>query len=67
MKVYHIAIYDIGDKVIQSLMTDYDWNEIDATDRYYTSNTYTQLAKESTEFYKKPWEEIYDLLIQELK
>ena len=62
-----IAIYDIGDKVVQSLMTDYNINELDAVDRYYTSNTYTQLANESTEFYKKTWQEIYDLLKQELK
>ena len=61
-----IAIYDIGDKVVQSLMTDYGINEMDATDRYYTSNTYTQLADENTEFYLKSWQEIYELLKQEI-
>jgi len=61
-----IAIYDIGDNVVQSLMTDYNINEMEATDRYYTSNTYTQLAEESTRFYLKPWQEIYDLLKQEI-
>ena len=60
-----IAIYDIGDKVVQSLMTDYDIDELEAADRDYTSNTYTQLADESTEFYKKAWQEIYELLKQE--
>ena len=34
-----IAIYDIGDKVVQSMMTDYNINELEATDNYYTSNT----------------------------
>jgi len=62
-----IAIYDIGDKVVQSLMTDYKINELEATDRYYTSNTYTQLANESTEFYKKSWNEIYEMLKIELE
>jgi len=38
-----------------------------AIDRYYTSNTYTQLADETTEFYKKDWTEIYELLKHELK
>jgi hypothetical protein len=61
-----IAIYDIGDNVVQKLMTDYDINEMEAADRYYTSNTYTQLADESTEFYLKPWQEIYELLKQEI-
>ena len=62
-----IAIYDIGDKVVQSLMIDYGINEIEATDRYYTSNTYTQLADENTEFYLRSWQEIYELLKQELR
>jgi len=62
-----IAIYDIGDNVVRSLMIDYDINELEAADRYYTSNTYTQLADESTEFYKKTWQEIYELLKKELK
>jgi hypothetical protein len=62
-----IAVYDIGFHVVQSLLMDYDMNELDAIDRYYTSNTYTQIADECTEFYKKTWQEIYELLKQELK
>jgi hypothetical protein len=62
-----IAIYDIGDKVVQSLMTNYHINELEATDRYYTSKTYTKLANETTQFYKKKWTEIYELLKTELK
>jgi hypothetical protein len=48
-------------------MTDYNINELEAADRYYTSNTYTQLAEESTEFYKKRWQEIYEMLKIELE
>jgi hypothetical protein len=61
-----IAIYDIGDNVVQSLMTDYNMSELEATDKYYISNIYTQLADETTAFYKKNWTEIYELLKQEL-
>jgi len=61
-----IAIYDIGDHVVQSLMIDYDIHELEAADRYYTSNIYAQLADENTEFHKKPWQEIYELIKQEL-
>ena len=60
-----IAIYDIGDNVVQSLMIDCNINELEAADLYYTSNTYSQLADEMTEFYKKTWQEIYELLKQE--
>jgi hypothetical protein len=52
MKVYH-GSYTVID-------------EIEAVDRYYTSNTYTQLADETTKFYEKDWTEIYELLKQEL-
>ena len=61
-----IAIYDIGDKIVQSLMSDYDMNELEATDRYYTSKIYSLLADESTEFHKKNWQDIYELLKKEL-
>jgi len=60
-----IAIYDIGDNVVQSLMIDYGINELEAADRYYTSNTYAQLANESTALYLKPWQEIYEMLKKE--
>jgi hypothetical protein len=57
-----IAIYDIGYNIVQSLMINYGINELEATDRYYTSKTYTLLADESTAFYKKSWQEIYEML-----
>ena len=64
--IINSKIRHIGSDVLQALMTDYGINEIEATDKFYTSNTYTQLADETTEFYKKDWTEIYELLKQEL-
>jgi hypothetical protein len=55
-------IFKADDKVLQALMTEYNINELEATDRYYTSNTYTQLADETTELYEKDWTEIYEML-----
>ena len=60
------AKYHIDKNILQALMTDYGIDEIEATDQYYTSNTYAQLADETTEFYKKDWAEIYEFLKQEL-
>jgi hypothetical protein len=60
-------IHHIGSSVLQALMIDYGINEMEAADQYYTSNTYTQLANETTEFYNKDWTEIYELIKQELK
>jgi hypothetical protein len=64
--VINSKIHHIGSNVLQALMTDYGINEMEAIDKYYISNTYTQLADETTEFYKKDWVEIYELLKQEL-
>lgn len=61
-----IAIYDIGYAVVQSLMIDFNFEEKLATDKYYTSKVYTQLADESTEYYKKSWQEIYEMIKIEL-
>jgi len=57
---------NIDKSVLQALITDYGINEVDATDKYYTSDIYTRLADETTEFYKKDWTEIYKFLKQEL-
>ena len=50
----------------ETIKIHYGINEMEATDRYYTSNTYTQLADENTKFYLKSWQEIYELLKQEI-
>jgi hypothetical protein len=59
-------IFQIDNHVVQALITDYKIVEIEATKIYYTSKTYTKLADETTEFYKKPWQEIYEMLKNEL-
>ncbi len=60
-------IFHIGDEVMQVLMKDYGLSEIEATDIYHTSQTYAAVADESTGYYQKPWQDIYDLLRAELK
>ena len=52
--------------MIEKLMIEKNIDEMQATDIFYTSNTYTQLADESTEFYKKTWQEIYEMLKREI-
>ncbi len=64
--ILNSKIHHISSDVLQALMTNYGINEMEATDKYYTSNTYAKLAEEATGFYKKDWTEIYELLKQEL-
>ena len=59
-------ITNISEPVIENLMMERNIDEMQATDIFYTSSTYTQIADKSTEFYKKTWQEIYELLKREL-
>ena len=65
-KVYS-DIFHIGDEVMLALMREYGVPETEATDLYYTSQTYAAVAEESTGYYTKPWREIYEMLRGELK
>jgi len=48
-------------------MLDLNIDEEKATDLFYNSGTFGKLADESTGLYKKPWQEIYEILKIELK
>jgi hypothetical protein len=58
---------DIDDAITQSLVVDYGMTVNKAIDVYFESKTYRQLIDESSELCNKTWEEIYKLVVQELK
>ena len=60
-------VNDIDDAITQSLVTEFDITEQQAIDLYFQSKTYGKLIDENTGFYKKSWQEIYELLKTELK
>jgi hypothetical protein len=60
-------ITDISEPVIENLMTDAHTDEEKAADMYYGSTVFSKLSDESTGFYQKPWQEIYEMLKTELK
>jgi hypothetical protein len=59
--------YHIDDYIVEKLATERGLSETVATDLYYTSDTYKLLIDESTEFFQKPWTDIYEIFQQELK
>ncbi|GHU58901.1 hypothetical protein FACS189411_15030 [Bacteroidia bacterium] len=61
------TFYHIDDYIVAKLITEKGFHEAEATDLYFTSRTYRQLIDEATEYYLKSWEEIYLLLLKELK
>ena len=57
----------IDDAVLQSLIVDFEMNDYQAIDTYFNSKTYSFLIDENTGYYEKPWQDIYEMLKQELK
>lgn len=61
------SMENIDNSIIETLVVNFQITEEKATDLYYSSKTYSQIANESTGLYEKPWEEIYQFLLQEIK
>ncbi|MGL4909189.1 MAG: DUF3990 domain-containing protein [Bacteroidales bacterium] len=62
---YKIA--DISEPLINELTLEFNLNEEMATDKFFSSNTFSKLADTSTKLYEKDWTEVYKLLLSELK
>ncbi|MDR2840883.1 MAG: DUF3990 domain-containing protein, partial [Paludibacter sp.] len=61
------AIENISEPLVEHLMLDLQIDEEKATDIFYSSATFTQLANADTKLYEKEWQEIYQMLKNELK
>ena len=57
----------IGESLLEQFVIDFNFDEEKATDIFYSSNIFGKLADESTQFYKKSWQEIYEMLKSELQ
>ncbi|MDR2206997.1 MAG: DUF3990 domain-containing protein [Flavobacteriaceae bacterium] len=64
---YFFNIEDIGEVIIENLMLDYDVDEDKAANIFFSSQIFIQLSDESTNLYKKTWQEIYEMLKIELQ
>ena len=60
-------ISEIGEQLLKKLVIEQHIDEEQAADLFYSSTTFGKLADISTEFYKKSWQEIYEMLKIELK
>jgi len=58
-------ILQMKDLLVEQLMIDNHIDETQATDIFYISETFAQLADEATELYKRSWQEIYEMLKKE--
>ena len=62
-----IKIEDISELIVEKLVTDFNLDEQTATDKFFSSNTFTILSDTETKLCEKSWTEIYELLLNELK
>lgn len=56
----------ISEPIVEKLIIDFGFDELTATDKLFTSKTFSQITDITTELYLKPLEEIYELLLAEL-
>jgi hypothetical protein len=59
-------IEDISEAVVEALVVNEGMPTVEACDKYYSSDTYKNLEDTTSGLYLKTWQEIYDLLTQEL-
>jgi hypothetical protein len=57
----------ISEPSIEKLITDFGFDEENATNLFFNSDTCNKLSDIETKLYKKDWTEIYKLLLSELK
>jgi hypothetical protein len=62
-----IKIEDISELIVEKLVCDFGFDEETATDKFFSSNTFSKLADTSNKLYERDWTEIYNLLLSELK
>ena len=56
----------IGEPIVEKLVLDFNFDEEIASEKFFSSKTFSKVADTSTQLYQKNWTEIYDLLIAEL-
>jgi hypothetical protein len=59
-------VSEIGGKIMEQLVIDFDMDAEKATDVFYTSTVFARLSDGSTGLHREPWQEIYEMLKKEI-
>jgi hypothetical protein len=60
-------IIQMDDLIVEQLMIENQIDETQAADLFYNSKTFDTLSDESSDFFKKSWQEIYEILKKEIQ
>jgi len=58
---------NIGEPIVEKLVIDFGFDEETAADKFFSSDTFSKLADTSNQLFKKPWQEIYEMLRVDLQ
>ena len=61
-----IKIEDISELIVEKLVINYGFDEQTATEKFFSSDTFSKLSDKASKLYEKDWIEIYKLLLSEL-
>jgi len=61
-----IKIEDMGELMVAQLVADFGFDAESATEKFFSSDTFSKLTETSNRLYEKDWTEIYKLLHDEL-
>ena len=56
----------IGEPIVEKLVADFNLDEQIATDKFFSSSTFSKLSDKETRLSEKKWDEIYEMLLREL-
>lgn len=56
----------IGESVVAQLILDFNFDETKAVDLFFSSSVFTKLVNVDTKLHKQAWQDIYEMLKQEL-
>ena len=56
----------IGEPIVEKLMIDFGFDEKTATDKFFSSNTFSKLSDTSNQLFQKTWQEVYEIFKTEL-
>lgn len=65
-KKYFIDVKHISRPIIEKLIAEQNIDKYNAADVFYNSDTFSKLSDKTTEFYKKQWVDVYNMLKIEL-
>ena len=61
-----IKIEDIGELIVEKLVTNFDFDDQTAMEKFFSSDTFSKLSDKETGLFEKNWTDIYKLLLSEL-